>query len=307
MHRFGRSADQRWRDRWGGGFVIVAVLALAGAWYLGNWLSDRWNPDTEMAADTSPSAAEATSPAPGPGAMAGSAAPGTADLAAYPKELNVYYVQAHALNTAEQAQNEVRNLATQGIPAAVLHDGKFYKVVLGAFGSKEAANQARMNAETAYKGKARLTAWLPPSVRINAQPALRPANARAMPAFERGVAALNGYLHAAAAWWDAHATGQQPAADNLSIYTGHLRSALNQLKGYEADAAVNQLIALANKALANGEQITTAAAGPATAPAAAQNPGAPMAARAGNQPLQAAMEGYVSLLDSYRNWTAPAR
>lgn len=307
MHRFGRSSDQRWRDRWGGGFVIVTVLALAGAWYLGNYLSERWNPDTAETITDPAAATDTMYPTGITGSTAAGgnlvATTGAADLAGYPKPMTVYYLQAHSLATQDRVNRAVRDLNNSGLPAAYYRDGDGqFKVIIGAYGSKEAVTQAKVSAESQYKGK---LAAFPRAIAIGAQPALKPADAKATPAFEQGVAALNGYLHAAADWWDAHATGQTQTADHLSIYTSQLRSAMNQLKGFGADAAVNQFLALADKALTNGDQLAAAAGSQGTAPAAAQ--GGALAAQAGAEPMWSAMEGYVALLDSYRNWTAPAR
>lgn len=307
MHRFGRSSDQRWKDRWGGGFVIITVLALAGAWYLGNYLSDKWaagGPEATMETATHDTLNPAGTGNAGP-AAGGAMNVGAADLAGYPKPMTVYYLQAHAFKTREQAASAAKDLNAYGVPAAVSASDGWFKVIIGAYGSKNAAEQAKMSAEANYKGKGKL-AVLARSVSVAGQPGLQPANPKALAAYQNGIAALSGYLHAASAWWDAYAAGQPQAADHLTIYTNQLRIAMDQLKDHEADAAVNRFLSLASQAMANGTQITAAASAMGTAPAAAQGAGASPARADGSQ-IQAAMEGYVTLLDDYRNWTAPAR
>ncbi len=303
MHRFGRSSDQRWRDRWGGGFVVVTVLALAGAWYLGNYLSNRLAPDGRETME--PAVNDPMYPvANGENSFGGNVTAGSADLAGFPKPMTVYYLQAHALASEEKSASAVRDLNTSGLPAVVSHTDGMYRVIIGAYGSKDAATQAKMSAESNYKGKGKLTVYTRPPVTIAAEPSIQPANAKVAPAYHQGVAALSGYLHAVSSWWDATATGHAQVADNLSIYTNQLRTAIEQLQGQESDAAVNQFINMANKAVANSNLVSALANNAGATPAAAQGNGAPI--RPNSDQVQAALEGYVALLDSYRNWTAPA-
>lgn len=281
MQRF--RSDSRWKDRWGGGFVIVTVLALAGAWWLGNWLSDRW-------AGQEPATGGAGAPA---GTGAGTAtgeAPGTqvqGPVEGNLEPLTVYFLQAHALKSPEAARRAAAQLESGGLPAAVSHVGDWYKVVIGAYGSRDAAMAAKNEAESTYRSGGKLSLYASP-VSITLQPAARPQNAAAQAAFDRAVGLLGGYLHEAAAWWDSYATGQSAATDRLVQYTSQLQGAVEELRPHASDPAVGSVIAMAQKAVENGGQINS------------------LAQNHGEDQYRAAMAGYLGLVDQFRAWSSGA-
>lgn len=285
MQRFGRS-EQRWRDRWGGWFLVATLLALAGAWGLGSFLGDRLGNRAAQGPVTQPGTT-VTNPAPAQDAAA------LADLTGLPKPMTVYLLQAAAFKTQEAAQKEAQRLQAKGIPAAVTPAGEWYRVVIGAYGSKDAASAAQAGAEAAMGGKLQV---LQRRVDLRAQPATRPQDPKAASAYDDGVRALNGFMHEAANFWDAHAYGQMPQADHLGAYANRVKQAMDQLRPYSADLAVSQFLAVAEKATQASAKLT-ALAGTAAAPATA-----PAGGGSANEPVQAAMAQFLGLLDSYRAW-----
>ncbi|BDG61513.1 SPOR domain-containing protein [Caldinitratiruptor microaerophilus] len=279
MQRFGRS-DSRWKDRWGGGFVIVTVLALAGAWWLGNWLSDRWASQEPASSGTNPAGS------PGGGEMAGMPS-AQAPLDTSRRPLTVYFLQAHALKSPEAARRAAADLEQNGLPAAVSHAGEWYKVVVGAYGSRDGAMAAKAEAESAYRGPTKLSLYANP-VSIAAEPAVRPQNAAAQAAFDKGLGLLSGYLHEAAAWWDRYATGQATGADRLTQYTSQLQGVADELRPHTSDPVVGSLVAMVEKAVQNGGQIGVLAQG------------------GGEDQYRAAMSGYLALVEQFRSWTSGA-
>lgn len=272
MHRFGRS-DRKWTDRWGGGFIIAAVLALVGAWWVGTWLGDGAGPPPpEMPAttydDLGPSEAAVEAP--------------QADLMGYPRPLTVYLLQEGAYSTRDRAQRRAADLKTQGIPAQVTEQGGLHKVVIGAYGSAEAAKAAKS------QWQAKVAELWPSRLDITSLPPL-PTAPEADAAYEDGLATLNAYLHEAAAFWDGYAVGVPVNnVDTLAAHSNRLSEIAGQLRLHQADMAVNHFLALADLAVANSAQMSGLSASAST----------------GNSPdYQAAMNGYLSLLESYRAWS----
>lgn len=281
MNRFGRS-DGRWGDRWGGGFVLAVILALAGAWYAGDKLADRYGPAPANTEYGDPMAYEQESSM---GGELNQLPPMT--MAEYPKPLTVYFLQAHALRSQEKAAAAAADLAVMGVPAAVARDGEWYKVIVGAYGSKDAADAAKASAETATN-----LSLYANRVSIAGQPAVQPVLAEAQGPYTQAVSALNNFMHAAADWWDRYATASYPeAADQVTIQAQELQALSQSLQSHAADPAVNDLLRIAQMAVQSGQDISQLAANPQPNGAA----------------YQAAMENYVALVDAYRAWAGASQ
>jgi len=273
MSRFGRS-DGRWGDRWGGGFVVAVVLLRAGAAWLGNYLAG-WLGEA-------PASTEDPAGTAGEGILPGGQIGQWAGMGEYPKAFNVYFLQAHALRSQEKAAEAARSLEAMGVPAAVTHDGEWYKVIIGAYGSKDAADAAKASAE--------ITTELPlyaNHVTIPGDPPVLPVTAEAQTPYNQGVAALNSFMHLAAAWWDRYATAGIPdPADQVVYQAQQLEAVAQALAPYATDPAVSDLLRVTQLAVTTGRQMGQIT--PQMQP--------------GDRAYQDAMRSYVTLVDTYRTW-----
>lgn len=280
MNRF--RSDHRWKDRWGGGFVVLLLLMLGVAYWAGDALFGGQLDGTGTDALTSV-------PSGTTGATAGTAAAAAVDLTGYPRPLTIFAVQAGAFTTPDKAEQHAQALIDKGYPAAISQSGKYHKVFIGAYRTKEAAQAARSHAE-GTAGLTLYTAQIDLPSAPNAVLAAKAATASAD--FQAAVAALSGYLHETANFWDAKAAGTNGAAastvaEKATGFAQQLTALASKLRTQAGDPAISQLISIAEKVNAASAQQSTLAT----------------MADAGPEQLRTAMQGYLTVVNDYRAWT----
>lgn len=277
MHRFGRS-DQKWRDRWGGGFLVATILAMAAAWMVGSRLAANFN--EEAAGQPSAAAGDTILGADSAG-LGTDTFSGT--LASHPMPFSVYFLQAGAFKNPEGAQRHADALREQGYPVRISSEGAFHKVFIGAYMSRDMAARTRDQVLAQHGEEFEL---FPVRVDVQGEPAVAASTAEAQGIYDQGVAALNGYLQAASAWWDSYAAGAPGPTGELAAYAGQVAQAAEQLRSQGADAATSQFILLADRVTANSAQLSNLALTP----------------NVGGEQYRIAMDSYMALLDDYRAW-----
>ncbi len=274
MHRFGRSAQQKMKDRWGGGFILATILALVGAWYAGTWLNNVWKGDT------------AGTDLGGNGVIVDN---GSGDHVAVgnPGSFDLHLVQVGAFRSQASAQKLATTLSGKGENALVAKsaDG-LYKVYAGLF----------MNADEAVDAKTRVAADVTSpfvtKVSINQMPeAITVANMKdttQAAEVKKGLETMTSYLYEAARW----------------VESGSADTAALTAKGKELAKMADTLKKMNNAALDPYVKLATDASTNATAIEAAAK------AALGSKEYMNAMTGYMALVDEYRGLsgahTAPA-
>ncbi|MDB4894903.1 MAG: hypothetical protein JWN15_1165 [Firmicutes bacterium] len=266
MHRFGRSAQQNMKDRWGGGFILATILALAGAWYLGGYISKQFGPQT-AASDVSN----------------GMSAIGNVKAGQAPHEFQLYFVQVGALRSEAGASKLARTLSQNSLTAMVATktSKELHPVVVGPFTSMTAAEDAKAKLTGEYQGAFSTTVTVahnPDSVPAAAMTTKAGADVR------KGLDELNMYLYQAAVWMENRSAATPADASNLAALGQQLAARADALKA-EKDAKVVEFVKMISAASAHATQIQAAAA-----------------AMSGGDEYQAALNGYMSLLDQYRSF-----
>jgi hypothetical protein len=264
MHRFGRSAQQNMKDRWGGGFILATILALAGAWYLGGYISKQFGPQT-ASSDVS------------------NGSIGSVKAGQEPHEFQLYFVQVGALRSEAGASKLARTLSQNSLTAMVATKTSkaLHPVVVGPFTSMTAAEDAKAKLTGEYQGAFSTT------VTVAHNPDAVPAAAMTTTAgadVRKGLDELNMYLYQAAVWMENRSAATPADASNLAALGQQLAERADALKA-EKDAKVVEFVKMINAASAHATQIQAAAA-----------------AMSGGDEYQAALNGYMSLLDQYRSF-----
>lgn len=270
MQRFGRSA-QKMKDRWGGSFILATVLALVAAWYAGSLLDGRLGGN-----DVSTTGNQ--------GGMHDTLDPKMTTMAVA-RDFTAYWVQAGAFKTEASATKEVDRLGAKGFHAAVIGpstESTHHRVFVGPFTSEQARETAKAELKSAMKIDGFSRSW-----NISQGPTVPASTAGKNTNWEEGVALLNNYLQEASVWWENRAMGSPVPADALVARGQELKSLAQALQKQASDPAVAQLIGMANMAEMNANATATAAAD-------------------GGMGLEEhkALQDYVVLLDSYRNWAS---
>lgn len=273
MHRFGRSAQQKMKDRWGGSFILATILALVGAWYAGDWLNKALTDGGDTAEDPGGFFGSTDS--------AGTGGSGATLASATPMDFKLHFVQVGAFSTDANAQSLVKRLTTKNYNAFVgSKSGNLYPVLVGPFTSAAAATEAETQLvadKVMQKGMARSVTV---SHNAGSVAVMTGTNADDL---QKGMDALNSYLQEAAAWMEQHAVN--PAADARTVVSRgkELSMLVTSMSDDVNDPAVKNFVDLATAASANAGQIEIAAQATAT-----------------GTEYQDVVKGYMSLLDKYQ-------
>jgi hypothetical protein len=273
MHRFGRSVQRKTNDRWGGVFILAVVLAVVGAWQLGGVLGNLLGEEKPAAMEPVPGMEDVTSlpEAPVP----------TTRMA---QTFQVHFVQVGAFRSEGAARQFVQELAKQDLVAATTprNEQGLVKVYVGPFMTgEEAAEVQSIMAETGVAKNAFTVAM---------EVAYAPDAVMAMtgsvnPDLQAGLDTLNNYLFEAGAWFAKRSAGEPADGGALASLGQEMRRLATKMAAAEESPAITRFLGLADVASVNAADIEVAAT-----------------ASPGSEEFQRAMNGYVSLLEQYRNF-----
>lgn len=274
MHRFGRSAQKKMNDRWGGAFILAVVLAVVGAWKLGDYLGDTLG-DGQQAA---------TEPVPGMEESLGQIGTGGPIMAMQAHEFDIHFVQVGAFRSEGAARKLATDLSEAGFTAAV--------TPRNAQGLSKVYTGPYMDEATAAEAKSQLMSegLVQNSFNVTMTVDYKPEAVMAMAGsansdLQKGLDALNAYLYEAGTWFANRAAGQPTdgtAVATLGMELGQYIGAMDQTT---ENPAVVQFLAMVDAAGGNAADIEAAAT-----------------ALPGSDEFQTAMDGYVSLLDQYHSF-----
>lgn len=243
MHqRFGRPAQQKINDRWGGGFILATVLALGLAWvagkYIGDWINGRSTASTD--------------PKPGINQPA---------VAAVPGDFQLRFVQVGAFRSKANYMTAVQDMNQAGLtPVVGATKNNITPVYVGPFADDESAEAARAKVQAVKKDyeKAALRRM---SVKYNPD-AVPAATGMKQSDMKKGMDLLNGYLQEVATWMENPAANDTSALAESGKGLADLAAVLSDSK----DAQVKELASMAATASANAATIEALAmASPADA------------------------------------------
>jgi len=243
MHqRFGRPAQQKIKDRWGGGFVLATILALLCAWiagdYIGKWINGRGTAST----DTTPGVHQ---PA----------------VAAVPGDFQLRFVQVGVFRSKANYMTAVNDMHQAGLsPVVGATKNNRTPVYVGPFADAEAAEAAKAKVQ-ALKDDYKDAMVKPMSVKYNPD-AVPAATGMTQSDMKKGMDLLNGYLQEVAMWMENPAANDTSALSESGKGLADLASVLSDSK----DAQVKELAGMAATASANAATIEALAmASPADA------------------------------------------
>lgn len=270
MHRFGRSAQQKMKDRWGGSFILATILALVGAWFAGNWLNDTLSVEAPKSTPSVTSGAQDNT-------ITGVPTPATTE------DYKLFFIQVGAFRSESSARSLVQNLSDKGFIAMMAPKSVagFYKVYGGLYTSSMAASEAKV--KLMADGGVTNAITVPVSVTGSAAAIPVTTGSAKGPDLHKGVVAMNTYLYEVAAWVETHVAGNTPDTTVIMAKGKELGTFATELnKAAAKDVTLKPLADMAARASANATEIQTAAkSGP------------------GSTDFQIAMNGYLTLLDQY--------
>ncbi|HLN61277.1 MAG TPA: SPOR domain-containing protein [Symbiobacteriaceae bacterium] len=267
MQRFGRSAQQRLKDRWGGGFILATILALCAAYFLGDSLG-KWINNKSVTTDGSTAQVGST-------AKTGN----QANMAMEPQEFKMHFVQVGAFLSGKNARDMVDKLSAQGYAAVIApkNNSGFQAVWVGPYMDSKMAEDAKAKlAEGGMK-----PVMMPKAVGYNTAAVPAAATGNGSNDARMVIDGLNTYIHEVAMWLDNRS--QNMASDTSMIVTQgrELADMASKLAG-DKDTHMQALAAMATKASTNAAAIENLTDAQGT-----------------EQPFQAAMTDYLSLVDQY--------
>ena len=266
MHqRFGRPAQQKIKDRWGGGFILATILALLAAWFagdsIGKWINGR------NAAET--------------GTPGGTPKIGAA-VTAEPGDFQLHFIQVGAFRSKANYMNAVNDMHTAGMtPVVGATKNNVTPVYVGPFISKEEAETAQAKVQALKKDYEKAVIR---DLAVKYNPEAVPAAATGMKQsdIKKGMDLLNTYIQEVAMWLE------NPGADTAALAeSGKGLSDLAAAFSDSKDARVKELANMASVASANA----TALDGLGNA--------SPV-----DGEYQAAMAQYMALVDHYMAFQA---
>lgn len=272
MHRFGRSAQQKMKDRWGGGFILATVLALAVAWYLGDWLNTKWGDTGDLTGTGSN-----TTQSPGNGSMSATQ---------MPQRFQLHLVQVGAFRSEANAKQVIQKLDAKEHLGMLTERGAdgLYRVYAGLYTNQATADElkAQLISEGVVPKESRTV-----SVTVDHNPEAIPVSASLTAKsadLKKGLEMLNTYLFEAALVMESRAATSIADTANLAKVGKELSTLAAMLKS-EKDPKVLELAAMASLASTNATAMEAASTASPTA-----------------DEYQSAMRGYLSLLDQYRSF-----
>lgn len=268
MQRFGRTANQRIKDRWGGGFILVTILALLAAWYGGGAIGDvikNWgNRPASGTGSTSKTDSKST---------------GTTNLPGEPGEFQLRFVQVGAFRSAANARTLAGKLAEKEYSAMVTpkQDSNLQMVWVGPFMDAQAANQAKSELTKDFPEIKAVT------VNVVYNPDALPVAALGAKQSDvkTGLETLNTYIHEVAVWLDNRALDPKAAVTDVKALGKTLQDLATKLNN-ESDVNAKAVAALCATASANAMALEMVAAGSVEA-----------------ADYQSAMTDYLALVNQY--------
>jgi hypothetical protein len=263
MHRFGRTAQNKLKDRWGGSFILATIVALVGAWYVGSWLNNQLNgvPTTKDNPTT-------------PKVVQG--------VVAQPAAFKIFFVQAGAFRSEANARGLVKSLSDKGYVGMVSPRAStgVYNVYAGAF--TESASAESIKAKLITEGTKAFTVQVGVDYNPEAVAAMTGVKVDDL---KPGLDAMNSYLQEVTRWVESKAAG---ASVEPTAILAH---------GKQLGDMATRLISNTDPKIKGFVQMATDASNHAAAleSVSADN-------NANTEEFQAVMSGYMSLLTTYRNY-----
>lgn len=233
MHRFGRPAQQKIKDRWGGGFILATILALLAAWLAGDMIG-KWINGRNSTADS------------GNNGNPNIGAPTLAE----PGEFQLRFVQVGAFRSKSNYMTAVRDMNTAELaPVVGATKNNLTPVYVGPFMDKASA-QAAMAKVQSIKGyeKAQLR-----EINVAYNPDAVPAVAAGgkQSDLKKSMDLLNTYLQEVAVWLESAG-----AMDTATLSdSGKALSDLAAVLSGTQDAKVKAMATMAAAAGANATMI----------------------------------------------------
>jgi hypothetical protein len=268
MHRsFGRSAQQKVKDRWGGGFILATILALLAAWYIGKGIGD-WANGRTASTDNG---------------NTNTAGGGTVSATAEPKDFQLHFVRVGIFASPANSAKAIKAMSDAGLsPVLGAHTTESkIPVYVGPFDTAEATNAALAKVQTLandYKGAYAVT------MNVNYNPAVVSAAAVSGGKdtdMKKGLDTLNSYIQEVAMWIENRSAAATVDTTSLVAHgrsLGDLAAKLSDSK----DASVKKfadMATLASKNAAAVEGLTSA--------------------NATDAGYQSAMADYITLVNQY--------
>lgn len=278
MHRFGRSAQQKMKDRWGGSFILATILALVGAYLAGNWIEENWRGGAATNTNQQPGVVQ------GPGTQSGA---GMSNVV-LSGDSKLYMVRVGAYKSDTNVRTMIHTLTEKGyIGLASAKDSSgLTRVYAGLYTSQTAANEAKTKllADGLVKDVGVDNKTL--AMSADAVP-VAAMNVKGAPDLKKGMEAMNAYVLEVAAWVESGAGVDTAAITNRGKELSKFAADLSKVAGQ--NASLQPLAELATRASTNATEMQTAAkAGP------------------GSTDFQMAMNNYFTLLDQYNHLRQPA-
>lgn len=272
MQRFGRAAQHKMKDRWGGGFILATILALLAAWAGGIQLSNYLSGTNTASVPTPPSVTQNTD---GIGGV----------MTVEPHQFDLYFMQVGAFRSQAGAERMARTLGEEALPSMVAprNEQGLYRVFAGVYTSPEVAEEAKEDLlATGVEGV------YPVTIHVDHNPGAVPAStgSNADVDMKKGLALLNTYLWEVAYWLENRAVDMPTDTSGIAGLGQQLGDYVTTM-GTETDSTVKQFVDMAAAANANATEIKAATT-----------------ATSSSDQFQVAMTGYLTVLDQYRSFHA---
>jgi hypothetical protein len=271
MHRFGRSAQQKMADRWGGGFIVATLLALLAVWLAYDGFKNMTGLGGTPTGNGKPGITDGTQG-------------GTTGVSLEPQEFKLYFVQVGAFRSTTKAVREMTDLGYTPVVAPRSSTGTI-PVYIGPYSDAQAADAAI--AKLAEGGKPDYATARRVELNVAYNPEAVPTIAGEGSAdLKAGLDQLNTYLHEVAVWLQSRSENPSADAGAVAHHAQSLADQAQKLNAHQNTAA---------KELAN--LLSTASTHAAAVEAVSMQP--PTSAE-----YQAAMTEYLSLVKSYNSLQA---
>ncbi|MDF2627256.1 MAG: hypothetical protein K0R39_1087 [Symbiobacteriaceae bacterium] len=265
MHRFGRPAQQRIKDRWGGGFILATILALLAAWLAGDMIGKLIN-------DRNSTAENGNSGNPTTGTM----------TYTEPGEFQLRFVQVGAFRSKSSWMTAVREMnAAELAPVVGATKNNLTPVYVGPFMDKASAEAAMAKVKSIKGYDKALIREINVGYNPDAVPAV--ATGEKQSDLKKSMDLLNTYLQEVAVWLES--AGAMDTA--MLSESGKALNDLAATLSTSQDAKVKEMATMAATASANATTIEGIADAEPT-----------------SNEYQAAVSQYMSLVDQYMAFQA---